>query len=407
MANDFDDVYSFDRTYTTGGGGRNPYAASASPTTTKAFGQPMLAPDLPEPSYAQPAAGGGQSGTDVIAGAYQQFLGREGSQDEYGAHSGGGTWGANDPRITEQVGRIQNSPEGKTYSSVTNFQQQVEALESTADPTQRAQQRDKLARDIYTSLKQSGHDVKWNGEQLIVDGRPYDVAGGEWASQGSSGGSQQAPRATGGGWKPVDELNDLTFGSTMSRLKPYSFDGFGARGGTGAQLEGLVSSILANPESMPPGVVEALKAKAKDELAEMQGTREADLTDQAFQMGYEDDDSPFFMSERNAGRRAFDTSLVGANRDIDVAAATQNTADRRSAATLGTSYAGAGEGFRQAAADSGMRANSLAGDLALRRAGLLTNDRQFDAGYGLDLARFQQEVEDSGFARWLLLNGGV
>jgi len=138
----------------------------------------------------------------------------------------------------------------------------------------------------------------------------------------------------------------------------------------------------------------------------MQATRDADLVDQQFQMGYEDND-PFFESERNAGRRSFDTSLVGANRDIDLAAASTNQADRRAAATLGTSYKGAEEGFRQAAGSQNLGANSLAGDLALRRAGLLTSDRQFDAGYGLDLARLQEEIEQSDFAQWLLLNGGV
>lgn len=401
MADNYDDDlegYSFDRTYTTGGGGRNPFSE---PTASMY----SASPDLPEPSFAQPSAQP-QTGNDVIAGAYDSYLGRSGNQDEYNAHSGGGTWSADDPRIQEQVGYIKNSPEAQTYSAVSNFQNQVQALESTSDPVQRAQQRDKLARDIYTSLKAAGHDVKWNGEQLVVDGRPYDVAGSEWAGQGGAAGSQ-APRSGGGrAWEPVDPLNDLTFGATMGRLQPYRFSSFAANGGTEGQLDSLMSSILSSPESLPPQVVDTLKAKAKDELAEMQKTRDADLVDESYQMGYEPDD-PFFMSERNAGRRSFDTSLVGANRDIDINAATTNAADRRAAASLGTSYAQAQEGNRQAAGSQNLSANNLAGDLALRRAGLLTGDRQFDASYGLDLAQLQQQAEDSAFARWLLLNGGV
>src|SRR5689334_22157688 len=127
----FDDVYSFDRTFTTGGGGANP--RTAAPTSRAGIYDPSYStPDLPEPSYAQPtAAQPAASGNDTIANAYQQYLGRTGSQDEYNAHSGGGTWGASDPRIQEQVGYIKNSPEGQTYSAVSNFQQQVQALQST------------------------------------------------------------------------------------------------------------------------------------------------------------------------------------------------------------------------------------------------------------------------------------
>jgi hypothetical protein len=397
---DFDDAYEFDRpSYTAGGGGPDPYSGPMPMRTATNFS---------EPSFTQPT-GGAQpsSGNDVIAGAYSQFLDRTGSQDEYNAHSGGGTWSADDPRIQEQVGYIQNSPEAQTHGQVKNFQSQVAALESSSDPVQRAQQRDRLARDIYTSLKQQGHEVKWQGDQLVVDGRPYDVAGAEWAGQGGSAqGKPQTSRGGGGGWQPVDPLTDLTFGASMSRMRPYTFDGFAARGGTGAQLDGLMSSILSNPESLSPQIVDTLKARAKDELAEMQGTREADLVDQQHRLGYEDE-SPFFLSERNAGRRAFDTSLVGANRDIDIEAATTNAADRRAAASLGTGYKSAEEGFRQAAGSQNLSANSIAGDLALRRAGQLTSDRQFDAGYGLDLARLEQDITDSDFARWLLLNGGV
>lgn len=35
---------------------------------------------------------------------------------------------------------------------------------------------DALARSVYSSLQGAGHDVKWNGNQLMVDGRPYDLA---------------------------------------------------------------------------------------------------------------------------------------------------------------------------------------------------------------------------------------
>lgn len=37
---------------------------------------------------------------------------------------------------------------------------------------------DQQARSIASSLEAAGHDVKWQGNQLMVDGRPYDVTGG-------------------------------------------------------------------------------------------------------------------------------------------------------------------------------------------------------------------------------------
>jgi hypothetical protein len=54
----------------------------------------------------------------------------------------------------------------------------LKEIQGSTDPTQAAVKRDQLARTLYTQFRDAGHDVKWQGDQLIVDGRPYVVAGG-------------------------------------------------------------------------------------------------------------------------------------------------------------------------------------------------------------------------------------
>lgn len=46
------------------------------------------------------------------------------------------------------------------------------------DPRQLAVQQDQVARKLYADLQAAGHDVKWQGDELLVDGRPYVVGGG-------------------------------------------------------------------------------------------------------------------------------------------------------------------------------------------------------------------------------------
>lgn len=53
----------------------------------------------------------------------------------------------------------------------------LQQIQTAADPQQQAVLRDQLARQTYTDLKAAGHDVKWSGEQLLVDGRAYALGG--------------------------------------------------------------------------------------------------------------------------------------------------------------------------------------------------------------------------------------
>jgi len=82
------------------------------------------------------------------------------------------------PRITAPtVGRTTNGygPSGMSYLGGSNsFDERVGSQGSPGaqDP---ALAQDKHARDVYSSLQSAGHDVKWQGNQLMVDGRPYDL----------------------------------------------------------------------------------------------------------------------------------------------------------------------------------------------------------------------------------------
>jgi len=64
------------------------------------------------------------------------------------------------------------------FQRVRQFQEAVQQLRSTTDPRQQAVARDRLSRDLFASLKADGHQVKWKGDQLVVDGRVYDVGVG-------------------------------------------------------------------------------------------------------------------------------------------------------------------------------------------------------------------------------------
>lgn len=350
----------------------------------------------------QPGLSSNQS---TIAGAYDKYLGRSGSTDEYNAHLGGGGWNTGDPRIQQSIQNIAGSPEAKTYSSVTNYQSQVQALESEQDPSKRAALRDRLSRDLFTSLKQSGHDVKWQGDQLLVDGRPYEVAGGAPGAP-SSGGASSGGGGTRTPYAPVDNLDDLTFGSAYSHASPYDFNGFESLGPTDAATEDLVMNILKNPESLNPQAIATLKAHAKDSLAEMAGTRDADLVDQRYRLGYSED-SPYFSAERNDARRDYDRDLVSSDQNIDINALETNMGDRLNAANVGQSYVGqrfnraqTGEQNRQAAASSRQAATSLAGGLALNRANFLTQDRQFNSTYDLNRLALEHEIDQDEFDRY-------
>lgn len=334
----------------------------------------------------------------VTRGWYVDMLDREATDADLASHQDnpGGQAGI--------YQSILKSPEFDGNQQVQGYRSQVQALQNETDPARAAQLQDALARDLYASLQQAGHDVSWEGNQLMIDGRLYDLADarGTAGGSGGGGGGSTGPRAS--GYAPVDPLDDLTYGNAFNNAGYYRFAGIDPTAAD-AETEALVLSILRNPESMTPQVIEQLKARSKDELAEMQRSREGELTDSRFRLGYEQS-SPFFESERAASRRDYDTALVGGNRDIDIAAATTNFGDRLSALNAGEAFTGerfdratTAEQLKQSEAASRQAAVSLAGQLALNRAALLTDDRQFDAQFGLNELLANHQIDEDLYRR--------
>lgn len=200
---------------------------------------------------------------------------------------------------------------------------------------------DGQARGLMSSLSGDGHDVKSDGlNALIVDGRRYLVnepTRPTWQSS-FEGKAPYTPTEIG-----MEDLAGLGYQDVLSRLKtPVA----------GATSD-LMLSILKNPESLSDHMVETLKAKSADELAEMARADENELTRFGFANNIAD--SNWLASERRAGQQARDKALIGSNRYIDITAAQTRLEDRRKAATLGTQYQGEERAREGLAADVGLR----------------------------------------------------
>lgn len=407
-------------------------------------------------------------------------------------------------------------PESAKLQATKGYQDTLAKIKQTQDPQQQAVLKDSLARTLFSSLKTAGHDVKWDGDNLVVDGRPYVVGGGTGntgvmgapgqvaagRAQMAGGGltkdtflstAQRYPHTVAGlqqmmaenpemfagverfgskgeklrlpngqvidsianvgrggtGWQwhdtandaanavvqrapavgisapgaagvPVNDGSDPNFPSPANNwggagaAHPYamaaaaeaanpqaqgfqttapiytpgdvglddlpglsyeqlledagSFDPNGAGGVTDGATEDLVMSLLRDPSALSDRMVDTLKAKSKDELAELAEGEEQELL--RFGQAYGIGDSPWLASERLSGDRARNAALVGSNRDIDIRAAETRAGDRRAAAELGASFSNQKATRSLAAADSKQRAVALAADTSLRAAAL-------------------------------------
>ncbi|MGE3278038.1 MAG: hypothetical protein AB7O67_23245 [Vicinamibacterales bacterium] len=100
-----------------------------------------------------------------------------GSWDSPGA-APGSPWSLSVEQATPGAAPAPQTSASGTSTAMARFNDQMRALQTATDPNQQAIAKDRLARDLYTSLQQDGHDVKWQGDQLLVDGRPYAVGAG-------------------------------------------------------------------------------------------------------------------------------------------------------------------------------------------------------------------------------------
>jgi len=187
---------SWARTGTSPGGGGN-FANSATPGSTGTT-TPGTTPGTTTPG-ATPATNTGPATRPQIDAWYQQYLNRKVNNDaEYQSHeqNPGGAAGVE--------AAIKDSKEAKGYAIANTYKSALEKLASITDPAARAAEKDKLARQVFTDLQAAGHDVKWNGQNLIIDGREYEFADPAAARPANTVGATNGATSSGVGFEGFD-----------------------------------------------------------------------------------------------------------------------------------------------------------------------------------------------------------
>lgn len=111
-----------------------------------------------------------------------------------------------------------SAPGGNPYGDM------LSQINQTTDATQKAVLQDQLSRQMFNDLKTAGHDVKWQGDQLIVDGRPYVVNG-----QSNFSNTQSDPNTSPGpGWTRMGNQWVNTSGQQGAQTQQPQGDQFGS-----------------------------------------------------------------------------------------------------------------------------------------------------------------------------------
>ena len=117
-------------------------------------------------------------------------------------------------------------------------------------------------------------------------------------------------------------------------LSPYQQENTGT---VGAQGTDLMQRMLANPESLPPAVVEQMKAASKQSASsqaeQLRGQASANLAGRGFSSG-----GGMQTSADSAVDQNFLDTLLNANRDTDINAAQTNFNDRLKTSQAGTDF---------------------------------------------------------------------
>lgn len=101
---------------------------------------------------------------------------------------------ANNSGVTGGLGVLTGVLPGDQFDPrTTDYTTQVQAVQAATNPQDYLVKQDQLARSVATDLQAAGHDVSWQGSQLMVDGRPYEVGGQQWG--GSTGAAMAAPNS--------------------------------------------------------------------------------------------------------------------------------------------------------------------------------------------------------------------
>lgn len=266
-----------------------------------------------------------------------------------------------------QAGQDLERPDMGTDQRSSKFTDMVSSVQAAATPEERAVAQDALARTMFTDLKAYGHDVKWDGDKLMVDGRPYVLADG---APTSATAPKTMPRT----------------GPTYTPGEIDTLDGFDPMAGAGdldGETQALIRNLLRQPSALDDRMVDTLKAKSREEASALAAQEDDELQRFGFANGISD--SRWLASERAANARGRDEAVIRSNRDIDITAANQRREDER--ATVATA-----QSYLQLKGDNAFRTAALKGDrLALRETvnaraaelGLSGDQMQLDYTMGL------------------------
>jgi hypothetical protein len=114
----------------------------------------------------------------------------------------------------------------------------VDKVKTSADPRERAIAQDQLARSTFSQLKNAGHDVSWDGDNLVVDGRPYVIGDGAPAAAPAS------PAAAAGA--PTSGKTAPTAGPTLDYFQNASGRTQGGAGSPQEAYDQLAGSMDPN-----------------------------------------------------------------------------------------------------------------------------------------------------------------
>jgi hypothetical protein len=132
-------------------------------------------------------------------------LARGAAPPDYGMSSGSSR---QPPTAPAPAGMASGSP---AAGSSFDYGSLVGSVRDAQDPRQRAVAQDQLARATYAQLKQAGHEVSWEGDNLVVDGRPYVIGDGASAAPAPSAApAAAAPSGKTPTTSPYQQQSDLT-----------------------------------------------------------------------------------------------------------------------------------------------------------------------------------------------------
>lgn len=139
------------------------------------------------------------------------------------------------------------------------------------------------------------------------------------------------------GLDDIPDFDAATLAWQMGQFTPDRYEvGDLSVGAAEGDVDALVRSILANPESLDAQTIERMKVGAREDAADQLKMDDDELTALGFDLGIED--SAFLASQRLGARSRANETIQRGNRAVDIEAARTNAADRRAAAGVGSAH---------------------------------------------------------------------